>query len=206
MGRTGILYVLSGPSGAGKGTVLRKVLEQLNNLAVSVSVTTRAPREGEIDGIHYCFKSKEEFQAMVENDEFLEYVNKFKNRYGTPKAQVEKLIANGTDVVLEIETNGASKVRKVFPKACLIFITPSSYSELSKRLDCRGSETEETKALRLKIARREYKCMKHYNYVAVNDDIDECVSAVKAIIEAERLRIKRNPAIISGFLEQINKQ
>lgn len=200
MDRKGILFVLSGPSGAGKGTVLKEVLGRLDNISVSVSVTTREPREGEIDGLHYHFKSKSEFQRMVENNEFLEHVAKFKNRYGTPKAQVEKCLSEGTDVILEIETKGASKVRKAFPKAVLIFVTPSRYEDLSKRLDKRGSETDAAKKLRLTIAEKEFKCVKHYDYIAINDNLDDCASTVEAIIRSERCRLIRNPEMLTYFL------
>lgn len=199
MERKGILFVISGPSGAGKGTVLRRVLEQETGLAVSVSATTRAPRAGEIDGIHYHFKTQEEFDRMIENHEFLEYVAKFHNKYGTPKAQVLKMLDEGTDVILEIETIGAAKVRKEFPKAVLVFVTPSSYSELEKRLDRRGTEEEAVKAMRLKIAKIEYKSMKYYNYIAINDDLDRCVDTVSAIIRAERVNLKRNPETVEYF-------
>lgn len=199
MERKGILFVISGPSGAGKGTVLRRVLEQETGLAVSVSATTRAPRAGEIDGIHYHFKTQEEFDRMIENHEFLEYVAKFQNKYGTPKAQVLKMLDEGTDVILEIETIGAAKVRKEFPKAVLVFVTPSSYSELEKRLDRRGTEEEAVKAMRLKIAKTEYKSMKYYNYIAINDDLDRCVDTVSAIIRAERVNLKRNPETVEYF-------
>ena len=203
MERQGILFVLSGPSGAGKGSVLKLVLERLTNIAVSVSVTTRAPRAGEIDGIHYHFRTNEEFQRMVDNNEFLEHINKFNNRYGTPKAQVEKMLDEGTDVILEIETKGATKVRKSFPRAALIFVTPSNYSDLEKRLDIRGSETEESKRLRLDIAKKEYKSIKYYNYIALNDNLEECVDTVEAIIKAERTRLFRNPLLKDKFTTMI---
>lgn len=198
--RKGILFVLSGPSGAGKGTVLHEVLQKVSGLAVSVSVTTRAPRPGEIDGIHYHFRTKEQFQAMADNGEFLEHVAKFSNRYGTPKAQVQKLLDAGTDVVLEIETKGAAKVRRNNPDAVYIFITPSSFEELTRRLSVRGTESPEVCALRLKIARTEYRSIRHYDYIAVNDNLNDCVDAVSAIILAERNRRKRNPALTESLM------
>ncbi|MFI3228535.1 MAG: guanylate kinase [Bacillota bacterium] len=199
MGRRGLLFVLSGPSGAGKGTVLDRVIQVVDNIAVSTSVTTRDPRPGEIDGLHYYFKTQEEFADMVQNDEFLEYVAKFKNKYGTPKAPVQKLLNDGYDVVLEIETNGAENIRKVFPEACFIFITPSSYAELARRLNTRGTETEESKQLRLKIAKREYTCMKDYSYVSINDDLDDCVQNVIGIIKAQRCALANNQELVENF-------
>lgn len=202
MERQGILFVLSGPSGAGKGTVLRDVLCGQENLAVSVSATTRKPRPGEMDGVHYYFKTKEEFEEMVQNDEFLEHIRKFENRYGTPRAPVERLLEKGVDVILEIETRGAKKVRKMFPKAVLVFITPSTFDELARRLDARGSETEKAKVQRLDMARREYKCITHYDYVAINDDLAQCVATVDSIIRAERSKLKRNPDYAVKFQKQ----
>lgn len=200
MKRKGILFVLSGPSGAGKGTVLGRVINEVGGLALSVSVTTRAPRVGEIDGIHYHFKTDEEFMSMVANDEFLEYVAKFKNKYGTPKAQVKEHLDNGTDVILEIETKGAANIRRSFPEAVFVFITPSSYEELSRRLSQRGTEDEKVRALRLKIARTEYKSLRKYDYLAINDDLDECVKTVSAIITSERAKRKNNPELAEKLI------
>ena len=200
MKRQGVLFVLSGPSGAGKGTVLKQALPHLEHIAVSVSATTREPRFGEMDGIHYYFKTEAEFQKMIEENAFLEYVAKFKNKYGTPKAPVQKMLDEGTDVILEIETMGAAMVKKNFPEAVLLFITPSSYCDLEKRLLNRGSEGEEQRKLRLETAREEYKSMTEYDYIAVNDDLDECVKTVTAIIEGERSKTKRNQALVERFL------
>lgn len=197
--KTGILYIISGPSGAGKGTVRVKIMEKELSLAFSISVTTRTPRPGEIDGLHYHFKSEEEFKEMIENCEFIEYVHKFQNYYGTPKAQVERLLVEGKDVLLEIETIGASRVRKMFPDAVMIFITPSSFAELENRLLFRGTESEKLQQLRLKIAKKEYKSMKKYDYIAINDDLDSCVGTICSIIIAERAKRKRNPALVEKF-------
>ncbi len=201
MDRKGILFVLSGPSGAGKGTVLKEVLQRVNGLAVSVSVTTRSPRPGEIDGVHYHFRTKDEFKQMVKNNEFLEHVSKFQNYYGTPKAHVEKLLNDGMDVVLEIETKGAAKVRRANPDAVYIFITPSNYEELTRRLSCRGTESPEVCELRLKIAKTEYKSIKYYDYIAINDNLEECVNTVLSIIHAERNKRMRNQKLAENLIQ-----
>jgi|AGTN01.2.fsa_nt_gi guanylate kinase len=199
--RKGILFILSGPSGAGKGTVLGQVIGRLDNIAKSVSATTRAPRPGEIDGIHYHFKSREEFGRMVRSGEFLEHIRKFGNNYGTPKAAVEKLMSEGTDVILEIETRGAGKAKKSFPKAVLIFVTPSDPTELQRRLDRRGSETPEAKKLRYRLAEAEYRNVCRYNYIALNDNLSECAETVVSIIRAERNKVSRNPELVEKFTE-----
>ncbi|HHX49147.1 MAG TPA: guanylate kinase [Clostridiales bacterium] len=199
MSKSGILFIISGPSGAGKGTIRGKVMEKEIGLTFSVSATTRAPRPGEIDGLHYHFKTKEEFTKMIENNEFIEYVAKFQNYYGTPKAQVESLLKEGKDVLLEIETIGARNVRKMFPDAVMIFVTPSSFEELERRLLYRGTESEKVRNLRLKIAKKEYKSMKRYDYIAINDDLDQCVNLVCSIIRAERAKRFRNLDIVEHF-------
>ncbi|MGI6136517.1 MAG: guanylate kinase [Christensenellales bacterium] len=186
--RKGMLFVLTGPSGAGKGTVLTRVITTLSGLAYSVSVTTRKPRTGELDGIHYYFKTEKEFDEMQERGEFLESVCKFKHKYGTPKSKVKEQLEKGIDVILEIETKGATKIREEFPEAIFIFITPSSYDELARRLRNRGTEEEEMVKMRLKIARTEYRSIGQYDYIAINDDLDSCVDTVIAIIKAERAR------------------
>lgn len=199
MAKSGILFVISGPSGAGKGTVRGKVMEREVGLAFSVSATTRVPRPGEIDGLHYHFITKEEFEKMIENGDFIEYVAKFQNYYGTPKAQVESLLADGKDVLLEIETIGANNVRKMFPDAVMIFITPSTFEELERRLLYRGTESEKLQKLRLRIAKKEYKSMRRYDYIAINDDLDQCVSLICSIIKAERAKRSRNKDILEQF-------
>lgn len=199
MVKRGILFITSGPSGAGKGTVRTKVMEKEQRLSFSISVTTRAPRIGEVEGIHYYFKTKEEFEKMIENNEFIEYVAKFQNYYGTPRAQVEKLLESGHDVLLEIETIGARNVRRMFPDAVMIFITPSTFEDLKRRLSQRATENEKVQALRLRIAKKEYKSMKRYYYIAINDNIDECVELVRAIIVAERAKRHRNLDICEKF-------
>lgn len=197
--RKGILFVLTGPSGAGKGTVLNKVIGSLPGLAYSVSATTRKPRQGEIDGIHYYFKTEEEFEEMEKKGEFLECVSKFRQKYGTPKSKVQEYIDNGTDVILEIETKGAAKIRREFNEAVFVFITPSTYEELARRLEQRGTEEDWMRRLRLKTARTEYRSIRQYEYIAINDYIDKCVDTVSAIIKAERAKRKNNGELVDMF-------
>ncbi|MDR2266530.1 MAG: guanylate kinase [Christensenellaceae bacterium] len=200
MCRKGILFVVSGPSGAGKGTVLKHVLQKLPGLMISISYTTRQPRSDEIDGLHYNFCTKDVFQNMVDNGDFLEHIEKFGNCYGTPKAPVSLHLNAGEDVILEIETNGAANIKKMFPNAVLIFVTPHNFDDLEKRLNRRGSEDDKAKEQRLKIAKSEYRSMSHYDYIAINDDLDVCVDTIKAIITAERGKIKRNKVFAQKLL------
>ncbi|MDR0697562.1 MAG: guanylate kinase [Christensenellaceae bacterium] len=204
MKRLGILFVISGPSGAGKGTVLGKLRSEVENLSISVSATTRNPRNGEANGVHYLFCSKDKFKEMIDNNEFLEYINKFDNYYGTPKAPVEQLLNEGKDVVLEIETMGAANVRQMFPNAVLIFITPKSFDELKRRLDKRGSENPKDRAARLEIAKTELDSMTQYDYIAVNNDVRSCINTLKAIISAERTKMARNPELINTLTSRDN--
>ncbi|MDR0751344.1 MAG: guanylate kinase [Christensenellaceae bacterium] len=206
MKRLGILFVVSGPSGAGKGTVLGKVRGEVEGLSMSISATTREPRTGETDGVDYWFCSKNQFQEMINNKEFLEYIEKFDNFYGTPKAPVEKLLKEGSDVILEIETLGAVNVRTLFPEAVLIFITPQSYDELKRRLDKRGSETDEAKALRLKIALSELSSVGDYDYIAINNDVRDCINTIKAIILAERNKRYRYSNLVEELTTRTNKK
>lgn len=203
MHREGILFVLSGPSGAGKGTVLRSLFEQIDNLVYSISATTRLPRPGEINGINYFFVSNTEFSQMVERGEFLEHVEKYGNRYGTLKAVVDNALASGNDVVLEIETIGADKVKKDYPQAVLIFITPSNSAEIRRRLCGRRTETQLNREERLKLGQKEMESMLIYDYIAINDELYACVDEVKAIISAERAKIKNNQALVNRLLTSI---
>ena len=178
---SGKLFVISGASGVGKGTVLSRVMEQRKDLRFSVSATTRAPRPGEIDGVHYYFLSQEKFREMVDNDEFLEYDYHAANGYGTPLKQLEEKMQNGS-VVLDIEPNGAENVRKKRPDAVLIFIMPPSVEELERRLRGRGDTPEEQIALRMDRAKWEMEQRSWYDYVVINDDLESCVAEVLKII------------------------
>ncbi len=203
MMRKGILFVLSGPSGAGKGTVLRSVFEQVDNLVYSISATTRSPRPGEINGVNYLFVSNDEFDSMIEKGDFLEHVAKYGNRYGTLKATVDQALSSGNDVILEIETIGAYSVKKAYPEAVLIFITPSNPDEIRARLHQRMTEDSLNREERLKLGQKEMECIVEYDYIALNDDLYVCVDEIKAIIYAERAKIKHNSVLVNRLLTDI---
>lgn len=184
----GLLFVLSAPAGCGKDTVLAEVKKADESVKQSISMTTRAPREGEADGVDYFFTTVESFEESISQNGFLEYVKYGVNYYGTPKKAIEDMIDDGKSVILKIEVEGAGNVRKIYPEAISIFIMPPSFSELSRRLKNRGTETEEDIARRLKIAETEMQRAKEYNYIVINDDLSVCVNDVLSIIKAERLK------------------
>ena len=185
----GLLIIVSGPAGVGKGTVLRRVFEKDKNLKLSVSATTRSPRNGEIDGINYYFVTKDEFKTMIENDKFLEYACYCDNYYGTPKDFVENIRNEGKDVVLEIEVEGAENVLKKCNDAISIFIAPPSPNELYERLKKRGTEPENIIEKRVNKAKYEIEMSKNYNYVIINDQVDTCADKLLDIISANRENI-----------------
>lgn len=184
----GLLVVLSAPAGCGKDTVLAELKKSDSNIVQSISMTTRAPREGENNGVDYYFTTIEDFEAKIDGNEFLEYVKYGVNYYGTPKKTIEEMLDSGKNVILKIEVEGAGNVRKLYPEAVSIFIMPPSFSELSRRLRNRGTETEEDITRRLKIAEDEMQKASEYNYVVINDDLTTCVEDVLAIIRAERFK------------------
>jgi guanylate kinase len=190
-----LLVVLSGPGGAGKDTMVRILKKTYSNLHYVVTVTTRPKREDEIDWEHYHFVSDEEFDRMVENDDFLEYVRFFDYRYGTPKGQVDKALRNGKDVILKIETQGASKLKQMMPDAVFVFLTTESETELRRRLAQRGDLSAERQEKRVQIAREEMNKLPEYDYLILNSNEEAFLAAEKLryIIEAERLRIGRKP-------------
>lgn len=195
----GQLVVVSGPSGAGKGTVLKALTGKYEGFAYSVSVTTRAPRPGEVDGVHYFFRTKEQFDKMVQNGEFLETADVYGNRYGTPKAYVTELIDKGLNVILEIDTVGAINVKQAWPDAVLIFIMPPSREELERRLVSRKTETEAQLAVRLGSALGEIAKIASYDYVVMNDIPEVACDDVYHIVRAESLKTERNEQITDKF-------
>ncbi|MGN1382899.1 MAG: guanylate kinase [Eubacterium sp.] len=189
--KRGKLFVISGPSGAGKGTICKRLIEDSRpeDLALSVSMTTRAPREGEVDGVSYFFKTKEEFEKEIEQGGLLEYAAVYENYYGTPKAYVEEKLDAGTDVILEIDIQGAMNVKKSRPESTFIFILPPSMDVLRKRLIGRGTETEEAVELRLSKTKSEVSHIRDYDYYVVNDDLEQAVSEAEAILTAEHQKV-----------------
>lgn len=203
MQEKGILIVLSGFSGAGKGTLVKKLLETYDNYALSISMTTRAPREGELDGVHYFFTDREHFEQTIEENGLIEYAQYCGNYYGTPRAYVEEQLSQGRDVILEIEIQGALKIKKMFPESLLLFVTPPSAAELERRLKGRGTETEEVIAKRLARASEESEGIEAYDYIVVNDHLETCVEELHHIVEAARRVPVRREAFIKEIREEL---
>lgn len=195
MPERGLLLVVSGPSGAGKGTVLEALFRRREGLFYSVSATTRAPRPGEVDGEHYYFMTKEDFEREIAAENMLEYARYCENYYGSPRAPVEAQRDKGLDVVLEIEVQGAMKVRHNCPDATLIFIMPPSVAELERRLRGRGTEADEVVRRRLETSKAEVHTASAYDYIVINDDIERAAHDVDCIITAEKLRSARHPQV-----------
>lgn len=184
----GSLIIVTGPSGAGKGTVLGKVLSELDNVYYSISATTRQPRPGETDGVNYFFLTRERFEQMVERDEFLEHAEYVGNCYGTPEKPVNDMLEKGFDVILEIEVQGALMVKAKRPDALLVFITPPSFGILEERLRGRGTEADDIVARRMSKARNECAHVDDYDYIVINDALEDAVRDLEAIIRAQRCR------------------
>lgn len=204
MSNRGILIVLSGPSGVGKGTVREALLKNYDNeFEFSISMTTRGKRKGEVEGKDYFYRSKEEFQKLIEEDGFLEYTEYVGNFYGTPKKYVEETLESGRDVFLEIEVQGARQVQKQMPEGVFIFLTPPDLKELEARILNRGTETAETVQRRLKKAVDEMRQVRYYNYMVENDKVDNAARKVKNIIESEHLKVSRNIEMFENFIKEM---
>lgn len=189
--KRGILIVVSGPSGCGKGTIIRSLLNKKKNLWLSISCTSRKKRKGEIEGKDYYFLTKEEFEEKIEKKEFIEYAKYSDNYYGTPKKYIEQHLNKGEDVILEIEIIGALKIKEILPDTLFIFILPPSMSELKRRLEGRETETKEKINQRFRRAYEEINAVNDYNYVVVNDNVDYAVEKIEAILISEKCRVDR---------------
>ena len=198
----GILAVVSGFSGAGKGTVMKRLLEKHDDYALSISVTTRAPRQGEEDGREYFFRTREEVEKLIADDQLLEYAEYVGNYYGTPRFYVEEMLSKGKNVILEIEIQGAMKIKEKIPEAILIFVTPPSIKELEERLTGRGTESQEVIHSRLMRAAEESEGMENYDYLLVNDEVDSCVERLHQIVLSEQSRARRNEDFIKTIQEE----
>lgn len=196
----GTLFIVSGPSGCGKGTVLAEILKQ-DNVYYSVSATTRAPRPGEVNGVNYHFLSKDEFEKLIENGGMLEYASYCGNYYGTPKKPVEDMLAEGKNVILEIEVQGALKVMEKCPEAVSVFILPPSLKELRRRLHKRGTETEEVIEKRIGEAAGEIRKAVNYDYVMINGELEIAVSDLLSIINSQKLKKENSEYLIDEVLE-----
>lgn len=202
--KKGILIVVSGFSGAGKGTLMKELLKKYpDDYALSISATSRKPREGEQEGVEYFFKTREEFEKMIEGEELVEYAQYVGNYYGTPKAYVEEQLEAGKDVILEIEIQGASKIKEKFPQTVLMFVTPPSAEELKNRLVGRGTEDMDTIERRLSRAVEEAEGIETYDYLVVNDILELCVEEMHQIISNEHTRISRNLPAIEQMREEL---
>ncbi|HPC99826.1 MAG TPA: guanylate kinase [Acetivibrio sp.] len=196
MFREGLLVIVSGPSGTGKGTVLKHLKDSDDSIRFSVSATTRTIRQGEMEGLNYFFKTREEFESMIKNSQLLEWVEYCGNYYGTPKEYIESTIKEGYDCLLEIEVEGAANVKKTYPDCVSVFILPPSFEELKRRIQNRATEEPENVIRRLERAKEEMAYIKNYDYVIVNDKIEDAVESLRSILKAEKLKFNRNCKII----------
>ena len=199
----GILTVVSGFSGAGKGTLMKQLMKTYSNYALSVSMTTRSPRNGEVNGKDYFFITKEEFENHIEQKELIEYAKYVDNYYGTPKEYVEQKLNEGKDVILEIEIQGALEVKEKFPETLLLFVMPPSVKELEKRLVGRGTETLEVIHKRLLRANDEAEGIQQYENIVINDDLNKCVEKMHYIIQSAKFSVKRNNIFIDTIRNEL---
>ncbi len=200
--KKGVLLIVSGFAGSGKGTIMKALLNQYDNYALSISATTRNPRPGEENGREYFFVTRDEFENMIKNDELLEHAQYVNNYYGTPKKYVEEMLESGKDVILEIETQGALIVKEKCPDALLLFLMPPNVQEIYNRLKKRGTETEEVIMKRMQQGAREAELIEKYDYLIINDDINECVKNVHDTIQSAKYDTCRN----LGFIDDVKKQ
>ncbi len=198
----GVLLVISGPSGAGKGTICAAIREMYQDLEYSTSMTTRSPRNGEKEGVSYFFRTKEEFEKLISEDAFLEYACVYENYYGTPKKYVLDKIAEGASVLLEIDIQGAMQVKECYPKGVFVYIVPPSLEILSRRIHDRGTDSEEVIQKRLAQITNELSLAHRYDYIVVNDVLEDAVKKVSAIIEAEKCKLSRNEHEIERVFKQ----
>ncbi|MDE6726504.1 MAG: guanylate kinase [Oscillospiraceae bacterium] len=197
----GSLFVVSAPAGCGKDTILNEMFKRTDKAGYAVSATTRAPREGEVNGVHYHFFTRDEFERMIDEKEVLEYTEYCGNYYGTLKKSVNELLDAGKDAILKIEVEGAMNIKSMFPEACLVFILPPSWEVLEKRLRDRGTETEEKIVERTRQARNEVGFAKNYDYLIVNDDLNTAVDDLLAVLRVGKLRRERNSNLLAKFTE-----
>ncbi len=195
----GLVIVLSGPSGVGKGTVNRILQKTNTQVAAAVSATTRAPREGEVEGVSYYFKTQEQFEKLIHEDCFVEYACVYGNCYGTLKSELERIIGSGMNVVLEIDTVGAMNIKRIMPDSVAIFVLPPSLNELEKRIRGRGTD-EATLNVRIIAAKEEIAFARNYDYIVINDEATRCAAEVATIIRAESLKVKNNSQIIDDLI------
>lgn len=202
MNKTGLLVIVSGPSGAGKGTIVSELIKD-SSYALSTSITTREARQGEIDGVHYFFRTPEQFQQMIKKNELLEYAEFCGNYYGTPTFYVEQQLKQGKNVILEIEVQGALQVKERFKDAILIFLTPPNITELRNRLEKRATETLEKINMRMKRAKEEIKLIDKYDYIVINQVVEDAVQCINDIVKTEKMSAKRHINLINTFLEGV---
>ncbi|TMV51880.1 guanylate kinase [Paenibacillus mesophilus] len=199
----GLLIVLSGPSGVGKGTVCSMLRKLAPELVYSVSATTRKPRAGETEGINYFFKSKEQFCSMIDKDELLEWAEYVGNCYGTPRSFVNETIHAGKDIILEIEVQGAMQVKQRFPEGVFVFLMPPSLGELRNRIENRGTETDDSIRSRLSVAAEEIRLLEHYDYAVVNDQVELACERIRSIITAEHCKRERIMPYVKSWMEEV---